>query len=277
MAAALTTVVATLAAGASAISSAPAADAINPNQTTYSGVVNILGGTSSYSIRNFWATTLPNWGYTYRNPTLKYYYSPVASGCGTLGMKNSFWCSTDWAIYLDYNWNQGLVTSQGDFSAGGVLAHEWGHAVDSMTRTRAGNYKDEYHADCMAGLYYRYAYVGGRLLGATTTSSTTGSTTSPTAPATAPAASGRPGSTTATRSTPRPRATRSTAPALGPAVKAPTATGPIGTSSGTSVVPDSAPHPSLSVRSGAKVRPGQLPSLNAAPTTAAPSAALKAS
>ena len=61
-------------------------------------------------------------------------------------------------------WNQGLVTSQGDFSAGGVLAHEWGHAVDSMTRTRAGNYKDEYHADCMAGLSTRYAYVGGRLL-----------------------------------------------------------------------------------------------------------------
>jgi hypothetical protein len=35
-----------------------------------------------------------------------------------------------------------------------------------MTGTRAGNYKDEYHADCMAGLYYRYGYTGGRLLGA---------------------------------------------------------------------------------------------------------------
>jgi len=277
LAAALTTVVATLAAGASAISSAPAADAINPNQTTYSGVVNILGGTSSYSIRNFWATTLPNWGYTYRNPTLKYYYSPVASGCGTLGMKNSFWCSTDWAIYLDYNWNQGLVTSQGDFSAGGVLAHEWGHAVDSMTRTRAGNYKDEYHADCMAGLYYRYAYVGGRLLGADyyefynwlyyqpySASHGTGSIRASWfnygyAQYTKAACDSvyRAGARTS--------------------VKAPTATGPIGTSSGTSVVPDSAPHPSLSVGSGAKVRPGQLPSLNAAPTTAAPSAALKAS
>lgn len=144
----------------------PPAEAINPPQTTYSGVVNILGGTSSYSIRNFWATTLPTWGYRYTNPTLRYYTTPVSSSCGTLSTNNSYWCNRDWTIWLDYNWNQGIVNRSGDFGAGGVLAHEWGHAADSMTGTHAGNYKDEYHADCLAGLYYRYGYSGGRLLGA---------------------------------------------------------------------------------------------------------------
>jgi hypothetical protein len=144
----------------------PPAEAINPPQTAYSGVVNILGGTSSYSIRNFWATTLPTWGYRYTNPTLRYYTTNISTTCGTLSANNSYWCSRDWTIWLGYNWNQGLVNQYGDFGAGGVLAHEWGHAADTMTGTRAGNYKDEYHADCLAGLYYRYAYTGGRLLGA---------------------------------------------------------------------------------------------------------------
>jgi hypothetical protein len=151
--------------GLSLLSTAPA-EAMNPAQTQYSGVVNLLGGTSSYSIRNFWATTVPRWGYRYTNPTLRYYTTPVATRCGTLSTNNSFWCSGDWTIWLDYNWNQGLVNRNGDFGAGGVLAHEWAHAADSMTGTRSGTYKDEYHADCMAGLYYRYGYAGGRLLGA---------------------------------------------------------------------------------------------------------------
>ncbi len=160
---------AALAAGLAAATlavAAPAAHAINPPQTAYSGVVNVLGGTASYSIRDFWTRTLPAWGYAYRTPTLKYYTTPVQTACGKALMNNSFWCSADWTIWLDYNWNQTQVNQYGDFGAGGILAHEWGHAVDSMTRTRAGNYKDEYHSDCLAGLYYRYGYAGGRLLAA---------------------------------------------------------------------------------------------------------------
>ncbi len=159
------TVVATLAATAVVGAGTQSAHAINPPQTQYSGVVNVLGGTSAYSIRNFWAATLPAWGYRYTNPTLRYYSAPVATRCGTLALGNSYWCPGDWTIWLDYTWNQQNVTTRGDFAAGGILAHEWGHAADSMTGTRAGTYRDEYHADCLAGLYYRYGYSGGRLLG----------------------------------------------------------------------------------------------------------------
>ena len=152
-------------AAALAVGTATPASAMNPAQTTTAGVVNLLGGTSAYSIRNFWAMALPSWGYRYTNPTLKYYAAPRYCGASLLGMNNSYWCRNDWTIYLDKAWNQSLINRYGDFGSGGVLAHEWGHAVDSMMGRTYTGYRDEYHADCLAGMYVRWGYAGGRLTG----------------------------------------------------------------------------------------------------------------
>lgn len=147
-----------------ATATAGPATAMNPPQTTTAGVINLLGGTSSWSIRNFWTATLPTWGYRYSTPKLAYYTAPRYCGNSYLALGNSFWCATDWTIYLDKSWNQGIINTYGDFGSGGILAHEWGHAIDTMTGRTYKSYLDEYHADCYAGLYYRWGYTGGRLL-----------------------------------------------------------------------------------------------------------------
>ncbi|MFN8075685.1 MAG: neutral zinc metallopeptidase [Kineosporiaceae bacterium] len=159
-----------------AVAAAPA-HAINPAQTTTSGVVSLLGGTSTGSIATFWTTTMRSWGYTYTAPKLWYYNlpsapGPVATSCGTLSVNNSFYCSSSNGIYLDVPWNQSLIYGYGDFGSGGVLAHEWGHAIDAWlgynTRSTAyttSGYRNEYHADCLAGIYVRNGYATGRLNG----------------------------------------------------------------------------------------------------------------
>ncbi|WP_344222879.1 neutral zinc metallopeptidase, partial [Lapillicoccus jejuensis] len=148
--------------------SAPA-HALNPAQTQYSGVVNLLGFNQSGSIATFWSTTMSAWGARYAKPRLVYYRTStvglISTPCGTALANNSFYCSTDNTIYLDYTWNQQNTTRYGDFGSGGILAHEWGHAVDAWLGYAYVGYSSEYHADCLAGMYARYGYATGRLVG----------------------------------------------------------------------------------------------------------------
>jgi hypothetical protein len=145
------------------------ADAMTPPQTTESGVVTLLAGGSTGSIASFWATTMRSWGNAYSKPPITYYHTStvglINTPCGKALLNNSFYCSTDNRIYLDYTWNQGLVSSYGDFGGGGILAHEWGHAIQAWLRYGVGGYRREYHADCLAGMYVRYGYSTGRLNG----------------------------------------------------------------------------------------------------------------
>ena len=148
---------------------ASTASAMTPAQTTESGVVNLLAGTSAGSITNFWATTMKAWGDAYAKPTL-YYYNTSTVGfpntpCGKALANNAFYCSSNNSIYLDYTWNQQQLNGYGDYAAGGILAHEWGHGIQAWLGQAYDGYRSEYHADCMAGMYTHYGYAIGRLTG----------------------------------------------------------------------------------------------------------------
>jgi predicted metalloprotease len=152
------------------------ASAMTPAQSTESGVVNMLGGwQSAYyngSIEDFWRRTLPAWGYGYSKPAIKYYgdgsggyYNTLCGATYPWRGENGFYCSSDNTIYLDYWGQQGLLNRLGDHGAGGFLAHEWGHRAQTIMRTTTNDFRSEYNADCMAGLYTRYGYATGRLSG----------------------------------------------------------------------------------------------------------------
>lgn len=148
---------------------ASSASAMTPPQTTETGVVNLVAGTSSGSITNFWATTMSAWGKAYSRPSI-YYYNHNGSGfpmteCGRASVNNSFYCYGSNHIYLDYNWNQGLLNRFGDMAPAGILAHEWGHDIQDWLGYHDNTYRQEYHADCLAGMYVRYGYAAGRLNG----------------------------------------------------------------------------------------------------------------
>jgi predicted metalloprotease len=152
------------------------AAAMTPAQSTESGVVNMLGGWVpahySGSIEDFWRRTLPAWGYSYSKPSI-FYYGPNAGGyyntvCGGTSRwygENGFYCPTNNSIYLDYQGQQGLLNRLGDHGSGGFLAHEWAHRAQARMGTITGDYRTEYNADCMAGLYTRFGYNTGRLNG----------------------------------------------------------------------------------------------------------------
>ncbi len=147
------------------VAAAGPASAMNPPQTTYTGVVNLLGFDQSASIANFWKTTMSQWGKSYTKPTLRYYNTTINTACGQLSANNSFYCSSNNSIYLGTSWNQAQLNRYGDNGPGGILAHEWGHGIDAWLGYRYQGYRSEYHADCLAGMYTRYGYATGRLNG----------------------------------------------------------------------------------------------------------------
>jgi predicted metalloprotease len=163
---------ASLAVGATAVEEA---SALTPAQRTEAGVVNLLGGytsDSAGSIDDFWRRTLAAWGKGYAKPGLKYYGNGAGgyygTACGStypVRGENGMYCPADQTIYLDYWGQQGLLDRLGDFGAGGFLAHEWAHRAQHYLGYLVGNFRQEYNADCMAGLYTRFAYNMGRAQG----------------------------------------------------------------------------------------------------------------
>jgi len=152
------------------------ASALTPAQTTESGLVNLQGGwVSSYysgTVEDFWRRTLPAWGYSYSKPNISYYgngsggyYNTACGATAPWSGENGFYCSSNNSIYLDYWGQQGLLTRLGDHGSGGFLAHEWAHRAQARLGTLVGNFRSEYNADCMAGLYTRFGYNTGRLNG----------------------------------------------------------------------------------------------------------------
>jgi predicted metalloprotease len=152
------------------------ASAMTPAQTTESGVVNLLGGYvpghTTGSIDDFWRRTLTGWGYGYSKPGVHfygsgsggYYNTPCGSTYPVRG-ENGMYCPAANSIYLDYWGQQGLLNRLGDHGAGGFLAHEWAHRAQHHLGTMRNDFRGEYNADCMAGLYTRFGYSTGRLSG----------------------------------------------------------------------------------------------------------------
>jgi predicted metalloprotease len=145
------------------------AEAINPPQRTTAGVVKLLSANSTLGgIQDFWART---YGTRYVKPRLYYFGVGVWMGkvCGVNSrdyLNNAFYCRGSHSIYIDKNWLQTLINKRGDFAAGGILAHEWGHGIAWQTQvSRITDFREEYHADCLAGMYTRYGYGKGRLTG----------------------------------------------------------------------------------------------------------------
>jgi predicted metalloprotease len=153
------------------------AAAMSPSQTNAYWLANTIqfnqqtGATPYGSIEHFWSLTL---GTRYVRPGVFWYgdyYGNRDTGCrGDYGVpintaswrNNAFYCSGDGTVYLDYEYLNSLIAQYGDFAAGGIIAHEWGHRIQDVLGYTDTSFRREYHADCLAGMYTRWAY--GKLL-----------------------------------------------------------------------------------------------------------------
>ena len=139
---------------------AQSAEAINPEQTTESGVVTTLGYNLSTgytqwgSIDAFWAYAFSSWGRAYSRPAISFYggtYGNYSTACEHTSRwpSNGFYCWGDGRIYLDYPFMQLKLQTNGDYFPGAFLAHEWGHRIQHHLGMWYGQqgYRTEYQAE----------------------------------------------------------------------------------------------------------------------------------
>jgi uncharacterized protein len=125
------------------------------------------------SIQAYWQTALPErFGEPYQATTTRYFSEAVSTGCGdaTSGA-GPFYCPADRHVYLDLVFYDELARqfgAVGQFAQAYVLAHEYGHHVQTLLGIESqlrraqerdpGNANDysvmlELQADCLAGAW----------------------------------------------------------------------------------------------------------------------------
>ena len=127
----------------------------------------VKGAAASLDV--FWAEELPARGTEYQQPPVALFTDSVGTACGAAtSATGPFYCPPDASIYIDTAFFGDLRTRFG--SSGGplaemyVVAHEWGHHIQSLEGTLAASQdgqtgagsnavRVELQADCFAGAW----------------------------------------------------------------------------------------------------------------------------
>jgi uncharacterized protein len=129
------------------------------------------------SVQAFWQTTFPQaFGRPYQPATTRFFSGGVSTGCGQADSGvGPFYCPLDRHIYIDltfYNELSNRFGASGEFAAPYVIAHEYGHHVQTLLGTsdrvnqrqqadpgNANRYSVmlELQADCYAGSWAKNA------------------------------------------------------------------------------------------------------------------------
>jgi uncharacterized protein len=146
----------------------------NPNRFNETDCRNVL---YINSIQNYWQGALPkSFGRPYQNATTRFFSQSVDTGCGQADSGvGPFYCPEDHHVYIDlafYNELANRFGAKGQFAQPYVLAHEYGHHVQSLVGTeqqvREQMQRDQAHAnqysvmlelqaDCYAGVWTKHA------------------------------------------------------------------------------------------------------------------------
>jgi predicted metalloprotease len=129
------------------------------------------------SIQDYWQDALPrHFGKPYQQATTNFFAQAVNTGCGQADSGvGPFYCPADHEVYIDLTFYRVLADqlgARGEFAQPYVLAHEYGHHVQSLLGTegqmRRAQQRDpgnanrysvmlELQADCYAGAWAKNA------------------------------------------------------------------------------------------------------------------------
>lgn len=117
----------------------------------------------------YWAENAPELGFTYSSPEFDLFSGGVDTGCGSAtSAVGPFYCPADANIYLDTAFFEDLEArfgaEDGPFAQMYIVAHEWGHHIQSITGINSGldlrdtgpgsdSVRLEIQADCFAGAW----------------------------------------------------------------------------------------------------------------------------
>ena len=124
------------------------------------------------SLNQTWEPLFQQAGIEFRQPALVFYSGGVRSGCGSASSAaGPFYCPADQSMYIDTSFYDQLdreLGAGGDFARYYVIAHEYGHHVQTITgvadQIRSAQSQDprqanqlqvmmELQADCYAGVW----------------------------------------------------------------------------------------------------------------------------
>ncbi len=124
------------------------------------------------SLNKTWAPVFAASNVPFRQPGLRFYSQTGQSGCGSAqSAMGPFYCPSDQGIYIDtdfYKEMEQRMGAGGDFARAYVIAHEYGHHIQTLTgvadqirslqsqRPNAANQlqvRMELQADCYAGVW----------------------------------------------------------------------------------------------------------------------------
>ncbi len=127
--------------------------------------VNIIDVVTT-DLNNYWSLSFAAAGRSYAPPNVVAVSTLTYSSCDAIDpyLTPAAYCALDQTIYFSPNWFADLEYAIGDFAWITVMAHEWGHHVQSLTGTYLGSGNEqELQADCLAGSYARDAETRGLL------------------------------------------------------------------------------------------------------------------
>ncbi len=133
-------------------------------------------------VQDTWKKIFAEAGQTYEPTTLRLFTSGIQTGCGNAtSAVGPFYCPADRHVYIDLGFFRELQTrfgAQGDFAQAYVIAHEFGHHVQSLLGVSEDvnrqqqedpeganelSVKLELQADCLAGVWGHSANQEGLL------------------------------------------------------------------------------------------------------------------
>jgi predicted metalloprotease len=122
------------------------------------GTIDDLVELARADIDFFWQSQFEN-DTTLYEPPLQFtaYTTEIETACGLAVPENAFYCSADHSIYYDVNFLARELETNGDFGPVLIIAHEWGHLVQSLLgilgSTELLTIQTELQADCLAGVW----------------------------------------------------------------------------------------------------------------------------
>ncbi len=128
-------------------------------------------------VQDFWRADFRSDGRTYQTTKIVLFTGQTQSGCGPASSETGpFYCPVDRKVYLDLGFFRELASqfeAPGDFAQAYVIAHEFGHHVQTLLGTEdrvreesqrhPGDANElsvrlELQADCYAGVWGHHAY-----------------------------------------------------------------------------------------------------------------------
>ncbi len=112
-------------------------------------------GDVAHDLDVYWQRVFTAARQPYRTPIVRTLMGKVVTACGPAGPEHlAFYCPAEEAIYYAPAWLEDHGQRIGDFAPVVVLAHEWGHHIQTLLGiVPAPGNAFELQADCLAGAY----------------------------------------------------------------------------------------------------------------------------